>query len=163
MTPTPPVIPEPVEFNIPADFEPVLPKLPEYPAVFDPNRFGVAWSEGQMLEFGKRCWFAGAMDAKLAIAHRAPSAKGAPSCDARELLAEFDMMWDQLIEVATSKETYFADMIVLGGRRKLFKEKIAALAAMAVSPSPDSANASSVDSSQALRTGAAGAPSETER
>jgi hypothetical protein len=67
-----------------------------------------------------------------------------------------------LIEVATSKETYFADMIVLGGRRKLFKEKIAALAAMAVSPSPDSANAS-VDSTEAPLVAVQRPSSETER
>jgi hypothetical protein len=97
-------------------------------------------------------------DVKKALA---PSAKGAPSCDARELLAEFDSMWDHLIEVATSKETYFADMIVLGGRRKLFKEKIAALAAMAVSPSPDSD--SSVDPTEAPLGAVRRPSSETER
>lgn len=75
------------EWEVPADFEPALPKLPEYPAVFDPNRFGVAWSEGQMLQFGKQCWFAGAMDAKLA-ASRAPVVQPA---DARSLQAYFDL------------------------------------------------------------------------
>jgi hypothetical protein len=124
MTPTPPVIPE---------FDAAYEKLLNEAGAFD------AWFAKDGGALNRSAAFTGWI--ARATAALAPSAKGAPSCDARELLAEFDMMWDHLIEVATSKETYFADMIVLGGRRKLFKEKIAALAAMAVSP--DSANASS--------------------
>jgi hypothetical protein len=117
----------------------------------------------------------------------APSAKGAPSCDARVpiepslgLLVSMAIRYDHSLGVpgyydqfkegnGTTHAGVLASVIRI--MRQLHEEvvgtgfykpeKEAEYAAMAVSP--DSANASSVDSSQASYPGAAGAPSETER